>query len=59
MKIYKIESGDTLSQLAKYFDVSLSAIMFVNPTLINADNIIAGDWLYIPTILHHALEKTY
>lgn len=45
---YKIVRGDTLSQIAKRFDVSVDEIMRENPNIKNKDKIYAGDTIEIP-----------
>jgi LysM repeat protein len=45
---YQIKSGDTLSQIARNYGTSVSALMKANPQIKNADLIIAGKSLNIP-----------
>jgi LysM domain/NlpC/P60 family len=45
---YRIQSGDTLSGIAKRYNTSVSALMKANPQIKNADLIYAGKSLNIP-----------
>jgi LysM domain len=48
MSTYRIQSGDTLSALAKRYDTSVGALMKANPQIKNANLIYAGKSLNIP-----------
>jgi len=47
-ELYKIQRGDTLSQIASRFQVSVGDLMAANPQLKNANVMIAGADLIIP-----------
>ena len=46
---YTVASGDTLTRIAKKFNVSVTEILAANPTIKNADTIKVGDIIVIPT----------
>jgi len=46
--IYIIKSGDTLYDLAKAFNLTLTQLLHANPQIENPDEIMAGDKLFIP-----------
>jgi hypothetical protein len=46
---YKVVSGDTLTKIAKKFNVTVAQILAANPTIKNADTIKVGDKIVIPT----------
>ncbi|MFS1511931.1 M14 family zinc carboxypeptidase [Chengkuizengella sp. SCS-71B] len=48
MRSYIVQSGDTLSRIAKRFGVTVSSIINANPQLANMDYIIPGQVLQIP-----------
>ncbi|MFP2899553.1 LysM peptidoglycan-binding domain-containing protein, partial [Corallococcus sp. 4LFB] len=45
---YRIQSGDTLSGLAKRYGTSVDALMKANPQVTNKDLIYTGNTLNIP-----------
>ena len=46
--IYQIRPRDTLSKIAGNYGTSVSAIMSVNPELVDPNFIVAGHYIYIP-----------
>ena len=48
MATYKIQSGDTLSGIAKKYNTNVSTLMSLNPYIKNANLIYAGDTLNLP-----------
>ena len=47
--VYQIASGENLTKIAKWYGVSVAAIMAVNGGIIsNANDITAGRYIYIP-----------
>lgn len=55
-KIYIIKSGDTLSEIAKKYNVSIQAIMKVNG-IADANKIIEGNKLIIPSIKKNTIKN--
>ena len=47
--VYVVRSGDTLSKIAKQFDVGLDELLAANPQLSDPNRINVGDQLTIPT----------
>lgn len=45
---YRIQAGDTLSQIAARHGVGMDALLAANPQIRNPDHIEAGDWLHLP-----------
>lgn len=48
VKTHKVQSGDTLGEIAQKYSVSMKKILKANPDIKNADSIQAGDNLKIP-----------
>lgn len=46
---YEIQAGDTLTAIAREFGTTISAIQKANPKIKNANLIVAGDTITIPT----------
>ncbi|EIB9869833.1 LysM peptidoglycan-binding domain-containing protein, partial [Salmonella enterica subsp. enterica serovar Teshie] len=53
---YTIEAGDTLSKLAKKFDLSVNELLLLNPLIADPDKIKTGDILHIP--LSHGVSMS-
>lgn len=51
MKLYRIKCGDTLSRIAKRFNLRVDALMFANPQIKNPDAIYADQLIYIPEMV--------
>ena len=50
---YTVQSGDTLSEIAERFEVSLKALEAANPQIKNPDVIFPGQVIFVPTSHHH------
>ena len=46
--VYRIQKGDTLSFLAHDNKTTIKAIMAVNPSIVNSNDITAGYYIYLP-----------
>ena len=47
-QVYVVAKGDTMSKIAKRFDVTIEQLLAANPQIKNADKIKIGDQLTIP-----------
>lgn len=48
LTVQEIKAGDTLSQIAKQHGTTIEAIMKANPQILSADQIYAGEKIYLP-----------
>lgn len=60
---YKVRRGDTLTDIAEYFSLTLDRLVDANPRIVNIDRIRVGQWVRIPEkgvdFDISAPEKTY
>ncbi len=49
MTTYILRSGDTLSQIANYYHISLEKLLEINPQLGNSNEIQPGQSIYVPS----------
>jgi spore germination protein len=45
---HQVQRGQTLSEISRYYGVSVPALMHANPQIANPNRIYAGSWIYIP-----------
>ena len=46
--VYRIESGATLTRIARKFHTTVDYLMMINPTITNRNDITAGYYMYVP-----------
>jgi LysM repeat protein len=51
MKLYQVQAGDTLSELAEKFSIPFKAILFANPEITNPDYIQVGQIIRVPEMV--------
>ncbi|MEG1500750.1 MAG: SafA/ExsA family spore coat assembly protein [Clostridiales bacterium] len=56
MLIYIVKKGDTLWQISKKFGISLEALIAANTQLADPNEIMPGDRIYLPDIVHKNLQ---
>ncbi len=49
-KIYTVRYGDTLTSIARRYNVTVSAILATNPVITNPNNIVVGQNICIPSV---------
>jgi LysM repeat protein len=47
-RVYVVAPGDTLSQIARRFDLSVDQVLAANPQITNPNRIAVGDEIIIP-----------
>ncbi len=45
---HQVQRGETLSEIARQYGISVRALMHANPHIKHPDVIYAGSWIYIP-----------
>lgn len=48
LKVYQIQSHDTLTKIAHRFHTTVDYLMRINSTIKNRDDITAGYYMYVP-----------
>ena len=48
MKVYRIQSGDTLSRIAGRYGTTAEYLKKINPTIHDINDITAGFYIYVP-----------
>lgn len=48
MKLYTVEAGDTLGQIAKRYDLSLEKLKSINPQIKNINKLSVGQKINVP-----------
>ena len=46
--VYKIQSGDNLTKIARKFNTTVQFLFDINATITDKNDITAGRWMYVP-----------